>query len=217
MKCVHQSLSIIVLLITVVVVGCAGVPTQEMSDARQAMKAARDVQAEYYVPTFWAKASQKLTQAEQYLEGGQFFQARLIATSAKKEAVDAHNTAVAINRAKRVWQEVVTLIDHSSLEGRALLEKAQQVARQGNLEQTIAFANEVYYEGRLTLNLAQLERAKFLIEQLKVWQAELKPDQLITLTDAEIAFQSQAGKKAYDLINNLYNSLPYDLRINKLN
>jgi hypothetical protein len=210
MKRVHQSPKLIVLIITVLVVGCAGVPTQEMSDARQAIKAARDVQADYYVPTFWAKALEKLMQAEHYLETDQFFRARLIATSAKKQAVEAHNTAVAINRAQRIWEEVMTMMSHKDLKGPALLEKSQQVAREGHVEQTIDFANDVYNEGRSTLNLAQLERAKFLIVKLKVQQPELNASAHLILTQAERAVEKEEGKKAYDLINRLYNTLSYD-------
>ena len=47
--------------------GCATAPTQEMSDARQAVQAARDVDATQHTPVAMGKAEQDLTQAEHQL------------------------------------------------------------------------------------------------------------------------------------------------------
>lgn len=205
MKRVHQSLSMVMLIITVVVVvGCAGVPTQEMSNARQAIKAARDVKAKDYVPTLWNKTEQNLTQAEQHLQAGQFFHARLVAILVKEQAVNAHNMAVAMSRANRVWQ-AVNAMNYSATQGHALLKKAREAEREGDIDKTIAFANDAYHQGKIALNQAQLEQAKILIDFIKTRQAELHPKELITLKLAETAYHHQEGKKAYVLINRLLN------------
>jgi hypothetical protein len=189
-------------MVVLIMVGCASLPTQEMSDARQAIQAARYVKAESQVPALWAKAEHYLRQAEQNLESDQFNQARLAAILAKEQAVNAHNLAVAIDRAELVWQSV-TVMGHSAAEGDILLEKAQVAARQGDVEKTLAFAKLAYRQGELALKQARLEQAKLLIDKVRARQTDLQPDDLVTLDNAEAAYRRGEGKKAYDLIERL--------------
>jgi hypothetical protein len=206
MRRVYQSLSLNVLIITVIV-GCGGVPTQEMSDARQAIKAARDVEAEHYVPSFWAKVKKDLKQAEQHLEIGQFKLARSVAILAKKQAVQAYNMATAFHHAQKVWQ-AITIMNYPAPKVSALLEKAQLAAAQGNVEKTIAFAKAAYNHGESALNQALLDRAKIMIDMVKAQQIELSPNELVILELAEVASHQKEGKNAYDLIKRLFNQLP---------
>jgi predicted S18 family serine protease len=208
MKRVHQSQNLVIFIfITVFVIGCVGAPTQEMSDARQAIKAARDVQADYYMPALWRKVEQNLAQAEQKLEAGEFKKARLFATLTKDQAVNAHNMAVAIGQAQRVWQ-TITIMALKVPNMRNLLEKANLSAHQGEVGKAIDFANQAYVQGQAVLNQAYLEQAKILIEQAKNRQKSLHPDELAIINLAQTAYQRQEGLKAYQLIEQLLKKLP---------
>ena len=208
MKRVHQSQNLIIfIIITGFVIGSVGAPTQEMSDARQAIKAARDVQADYYMPALWIKVEQNLAQAEQKLEAGEFKEARLFATLTKDQAVNAHNMAVAIGHAQRVWQ-TITIMALKAPQMRNLLEKANLSAHQGQVNKAVDFANQAYIQGQTVLNQGYLEQAQILIEQIKNAQELLLPDELAVLNLAEMAYQHQEGQKAYQLIKPLLKKLP---------
>jgi outer membrane murein-binding lipoprotein Lpp len=81
----------------VCLVGCAGAPVQEMSDARQAIAAARAAGATPATsPDFYA-AEAAIARAETHLQAQEFTRARLAAIEAKSHAAaalaDANATA----------------------------------------------------------------------------------------------------------------------------
>ncbi len=70
-------------------VGCAGAPVQEMSDARQAIAAARAAGASpASSPDFYA-AEAAIGRAESHLQAQEFTRARLAAMEAKRHAAAA--------------------------------------------------------------------------------------------------------------------------------
>jgi hypothetical protein len=70
-------------------VGCAGAPVQEMSDARQAIAAARVAGAtEGNSPDLYA-AEAAITRAEMHLQAQEYTRARLAAMQAKRHAAAA--------------------------------------------------------------------------------------------------------------------------------
>jgi hypothetical protein len=70
-------------------VGCAGAPVQEMSDARQAIAAARAAGATTATsPDFYA-AQAAIVRAETHLQAQEFTRARLAAMEAKRHAAAA--------------------------------------------------------------------------------------------------------------------------------
>jgi hypothetical protein len=69
--------------------GCAGAPVQEMSDARQAIRAARDAGAAQVAPTKLDEARTYLSSAEGHLERREFRAARRDAVAARRSAVEA--------------------------------------------------------------------------------------------------------------------------------
>jgi hypothetical protein len=69
--------------------GCAGIPAQEMSNARQAIKAARDAGAERVAPQALIEAQTLLQQAEDSLQRRDYRNARRTAVEAKGRAADA--------------------------------------------------------------------------------------------------------------------------------
>lgn len=85
---------LIVSLVAIVVAGCATAPpVQEMSDARQAIAAAREAGAEQRVPAMLQEAEDNLSSAEAYLSRGDnspnWSFARRDARAAKEIALDA--------------------------------------------------------------------------------------------------------------------------------
>jgi hypothetical protein len=70
--------------------GCATAPpVQEMSDARQAIAAAREAGAEQYAAAPLGKAIDLIGDAERSLQAGQYHGARRAAVDAKNAAFDA--------------------------------------------------------------------------------------------------------------------------------
>jgi hypothetical protein len=64
-------------------------PVQEMSDARQAIMAAEEAEAEQYAPTTLADARRYLAEAEEQLREEAYGPARMNAVRAKNRAVRA--------------------------------------------------------------------------------------------------------------------------------
>ncbi len=84
------------LLFVMVLVACASMPpAQEMSDARQAIHAAREAHAERHASEYLDQAETFLEQAARDLEHGEYERARRNATAAKAAAVVARDHALA--------------------------------------------------------------------------------------------------------------------------
>lgn len=73
-------------------VGCASAPVQEMSNARQAIKAARDAGAERLAPQMLSEAQVLLQQAENSLQKRAYREARRDAIAAHHKAAEALDT-----------------------------------------------------------------------------------------------------------------------------
>ena len=79
-----------ILWVTIFLTGCAtSPPVQEMSDARQAIAAAREAGAEQYAADQLSKAETQLEAAETDLKSGMYWSAKISATDAKDTALNA--------------------------------------------------------------------------------------------------------------------------------
>lgn len=76
------------------VMGCTTIPTQEMSDARQAIQAAREANASQLAPEIMEGAEKRLDKAKQALDAGAYDQARDEALAARREAIKARSEAM---------------------------------------------------------------------------------------------------------------------------
>ena len=92
----------ILLILLLTLGGCVSAPVQEMSDARQAIRAAKAVGADALAPAKLSRAESFLDKAVIELESGTFQQARQDALSAWQWAVDARVSAVAARDAARI-------------------------------------------------------------------------------------------------------------------
>ena len=72
---------------------CASAPVQEMSDARQAIQAAKSVGVDENSQSNLLEAKKLLKKAEQALHTGEYKQARVNALAAKEEAIQAQQYA----------------------------------------------------------------------------------------------------------------------------
>ena len=85
----------LILLLTLVVSGCAVAPIQEMSDARQAIAAAEDAQAGQVASVPLTDAQRLLSEAEAQIRSGLWGMARANALRARDLAVNALNASQA--------------------------------------------------------------------------------------------------------------------------
>ena len=112
-----------------------------MSDARQSLQAAHDAGADKYAASKLQNAKMALEQAEQKLEDRAFKEARINAVTAKTEAMDAQEIALAIGAAKDAVAKAA-MNGNVSPEVEALLQQAEQAASQGDKEAAVNLANE---------------------------------------------------------------------------
>jgi Domain of unknown function (DUF4398) len=81
------------LLVIALVTGCAGAPVQEMSDARQAVKAAHKAGADQFAPDLMAEAQRLLASAKTNVSKGEYRMARDEAEQAREKAMEARRIA----------------------------------------------------------------------------------------------------------------------------
>jgi hypothetical protein len=80
-------------LLLALVVACGSAPVQEMSEARQAIEAARVAGAEQHAPEDYQKATALLKSAEEMLNKRHYRKARENAALARDEAIQAREVA----------------------------------------------------------------------------------------------------------------------------
>jgi hypothetical protein len=81
------------LLAASLLAGCAGAPLQEMSDARQAIRAAERAGAEKHAPAPLAESRQLVEKARSSMQKGEYRDAREAAEQARERAVEARRLA----------------------------------------------------------------------------------------------------------------------------
>jgi hypothetical protein len=86
---------VVALLCGLLAAGCAGAPAQQMSDARQAIRAAEQAGAGQHAPALLAEAQQLVERARVNLEKGEYRQARDDADLARAKAMEARRLSEA--------------------------------------------------------------------------------------------------------------------------
>ena len=89
---------LLLVLCAIAGIGCAGAPVQEMSNARQAVRAAEKAGAVALAPELLAEARQALRNAESHLRQGEYRTARDEAELARAKAVEARRVAEATGK-----------------------------------------------------------------------------------------------------------------------
>ena len=93
-------LLVITLLAGVQFTGCAGAPVQEMSDARQAVRAADQADAAQYAPDLFAEAQRLLKLAQTNISRGDYRESREYALQCREKAIEARQAALAASGKK---------------------------------------------------------------------------------------------------------------------
>ena len=86
---------VVALLCGLLAAGCAGAPAQQMSDARQAIRAAEQAGAGQHAPELLAEAQQLVERARINLQKGEYRQARDDAEQSRAKAIEARRVAEA--------------------------------------------------------------------------------------------------------------------------
>lgn len=95
----HKRLFYIVILsvLALVVNACSTTaPVQEMSNARQSIRAAKDANAEKLATNILSEAQQRLRSAMRELDAGEYERARILAVEAKHLALKAKQLAASM-------------------------------------------------------------------------------------------------------------------------
>lgn len=118
---------------------CAGVPSQQMSDARLALDAARQAHAQQHAPAALERANSALEGAARALRSGEYGDARRLAERARDEAIVARELAVRV-------AQVSAAIDAARAAGRPwqgaenLLREARSVSKAGDTARAVRIA-----------------------------------------------------------------------------
>lgn len=193
--------------------GCATAPTQEMSDARQAVQAARAVGAAQHTPVAMESAEKDLTQAETKLRKRDYDSARDDALAAKQQAVRARNMALAISEAKEEVAKAEAMGAVTQMT-RDWLTQAEAASAVGNEKEVLRTAQRAKQEAQDDMrrfreeqlrvereNRALLDKVTPLLHEAHQAGDRLSDEQLATLREAEEAYREKQGRKAYELVN----------------
>jgi len=121
------------ILLSLLLVGCASYPTQELSDARQALQAAEEANAAQHAPIHLGKATKLLSSAEHALapEKTSYATARTNALAAKKVAIKARELSLAFTSTiEELKDHALTTPSHNK--ANKLLQQAQDAAQAGD-------------------------------------------------------------------------------------
>lgn len=193
-------------LVLTVATGCATAPTQEMSDARQAIQAARNAGARDHAPRALDSAEGLVSRAEQAIEGGRYDQARADAVASKKDAVKARNIALAIGDAAAVLDEANGL-GFEWRDSQKILGRARTAAQAGDEGAAVQIANLAKRQGENAIEQYYMEAAKVMLWEAEGRQGEMNATQLDDYRAAQAAYLDKEGRKAYDLISGVMASL----------
>lgn len=194
--------------------GCAtsGPPTQEMSDARQALDAARQVNAARHVPETLQDAQSLLSQAEEKLGEGAFAQAQHDALAAKAGATKARTMASAISEAKAALREAEA-VDALSGGAIGLLQQAEAAALMDDDKATVRLAHEATQQAARDVNHALLGRTRILLDEAHALMdgvPGLPPytrAQQAEMDAIEAMYQREEGRAAYAAARRLVEEL----------
>jgi len=195
--------------------GCATAPTQEMSDARQAVQAARDAGAPVHTPVAMDSAELDLSNAEHNLSKRDYDTARDEAVAAKQQAMKARNMALAIADAKKVVTEADEMGALTQVT-RDWLAQAESASSKGDEQEVMRTAQRATQEAQDDIrrfkeeqqrveqeNQSLLDKTMPLLDEAHQAEARLTAEQQDVLRRGEAAYQKHDGRQAYDLINPL--------------
>lgn len=183
-------------------VSCASIPNQELSDARQAIQIAREAEAEKYAPENLSQAIALLSDSEEAALDGEHESALNKAVQSKQAALSARRLAMVIGAAYRVLAqaEAIQVLWRDS---EKLLQKAIQAARDGEIQQAVRLAEQVVEQGEMAINQYYLENVRLKLQAVKSRQAELSDRNKRLIEQVETAYRNHQGQRAYELLQSI--------------
>jgi hypothetical protein len=173
-----------------------------MSDARQAVQAAREAGAVDHAGAALAKAERRLAKAEVALGTNQYDEARDLALEAKDRAGKARELAVATRKAEIALAEAGRLgVDGG--EARDLLALSRARAREGDPVEAAKLAERANREAEEALNRHYLEAARGIVAAAAPRRRSLAPSLGARFDEAQAAIENQEGRRAYELARGL--------------
>lgn len=199
-------------VVTSILMGCAAIPTQEMSDARQALHAARAADAQSHAVTSLDIAERQLSRAERELSAHYYLRARKDAVAARRNAIAARNMALAIGQAKEAMK-LAEAEGGLSQAARTALAEAETAAAAGREEEAVQAAEHAKEQALEDLRRARetkqrdqeqenrswLDKAAPLLQEARAAEAEMTSGMHDKLIDADAAYRHGQGKHAQEL------------------
>ncbi len=153
-------------------------PSQEMSDARQRLKAAYEMDADKYIPFYVWQAEEHINAAQNALEKGEAayknalfhaHQAKQSATQAYQYALQFHQTRQAVHAAaekKCLWRDT-----------EKLFEQAVAAAGNKNIETALKLARQAQEQALAAVIQQQVENLRYAMQTELPQQRPLSKDQ----------------------------------------
>jgi len=188
--------------LTLLLSACVTIPIQEMSDARQAIAGAEDVDAERYAANSLNSATKLMAMAETDLAEKDYTHAREAAIEAKKFALRARDLGGAFQRVTTQMDEAAG-IGTPLAEPRQLLDDAQRATTGGDETGAGDLLQRVERRIATARQQTQQEQARLLIEACSAQERTMSLSQQSTLTAARAALQSGDTEQAYKLARGL--------------
>lgn len=133
--------AVLIMCLLLSITACATYPTQELSDARQAVRAAEAINADKHLPEAYNKAALLLSKAEEKLNDSPplYSEAKDNALAAKEAAINARLLTIALLEAQKTIHKMES-DDNKLPEARQALEKASSAISQNNFKEAIKYA-----------------------------------------------------------------------------
>jgi len=181
---------------------CAGSPpTQEMSDARQAVKQAQDSGAGSVAPKLLQSAEKQLKMAEGSIADKSYKRARMAAETAKNEATLARKAAMAFKNAEMAMKNAAA-VKNNWRDTRKILDKAKKAAAKGEGAKAVKLANQAQVQAENAVNQYYLENAAFIVQSLRD-RGRLSHSQQAGISAVQKALSKKNGRKAYEMASKL--------------
>lgn len=176
---------------------CASAPTQDMADARIALRTAEQAGAREHANTLLARAKRSLADAEAQLESGLYEDARANARKAAGAALAARNVAEEIAIAKR---EIATAqqLNAAVPAAESALSEAIAASTAGQHEKAIRAARRGADIAHSQSNVIYLDRARTLRDAC---QSDSSTEAELARADLELA--GRRGAEAFEILQRI--------------
>lgn len=184
------------------IASCASPPTQEMSDARQAVQAARQAGAERFAQKSLESAQTELEEAERQLQSKKYRKAKKHAMMSKQKAVTARQVASTFQSAEAAMK-IADKLPNSWRDTKKIFSKAKKAIQAGDSGKALKLAHMARKQAEDAENQYYLESAIFIIREMEN-RPNLSSAQKSGLESArEAAYHQKKGKKAYAIARKL--------------